>query len=86
VLLHAKAALLVEEVDGVVVFEILAQFDGAVPVLVLEHAEQMVDLIRLSWTLSERRIPWFCNRQRSHQGHRLNGRTPASAFIGATAA
>jgi transposase InsO family protein len=28
----------------------------------------------------------FYNRQRSHHGHRLNGRTPASVFIGATAA
>ena len=28
----------------------------------------------------------FDNRHRSHHGHRLNGRTPASAFIGATAA
>jgi transposase InsO family protein len=28
----------------------------------------------------------FYNRQRAHHGHRLNGRTPASAFIGATAA
>jgi transposase InsO family protein len=28
----------------------------------------------------------FYNRQRAHHGHRLNGRTPASAFIGASAA
>lgn len=28
----------------------------------------------------------FYNRQRAHQGYRLNGRTPASVFIGATAA
>jgi len=28
----------------------------------------------------------FYNRQRSHHGHRLNGRTPASAFLGVTVA
>jgi hypothetical protein len=28
----------------------------------------------------------FYNSQRAHHGHRLNGRTPATAFFGAPAA